>query len=121
MIKSSKLTCVNYSRYESESMINHYLLSSSLDLDQYEMITMREYRTISPQDLMLGDKIGEGQFGDVHSGFLYPSVRLRSLFINSVIIKICLWRCYLMKGRIYSVQLECKPLLAFNSQQAMCH
>lgn len=39
---------------------------------------MREYRSIPPQDLMLGDKIGEGQFGDVHSGYLYPKVLLHS-------------------------------------------
>jgi hypothetical protein len=38
---------------------------------------MREYRTIAPQDLLLGEKIGEGQFGDVHTGFLYPKVRGR--------------------------------------------
>ena len=36
---------------------------------------MKVYRTIAPQDLFLGDKIGEGQFGDVHNGFLYPKVR----------------------------------------------
>lgn len=35
---------------------------------------MREYRSIPPHDLLLGEKIGEGQFGDVHSGFLYPKV-----------------------------------------------
>ena len=44
------------------------------ELEQYEVVAMREYRTIPPQDLLLGEKIGEGQFGDVHNGFLYPKV-----------------------------------------------
>ena len=43
-------------------------------MDPYEVVAMRDYRTIAPQDLMLGEKIGEGQFGDVHNGFLYPKV-----------------------------------------------
>ncbi len=30
--------------------------------------------TISSRDMLLGDKIGEGQFGDVHKGVLYPNV-----------------------------------------------
>lgn len=45
-----------------------------LELESYEVVAMREYRTIPPQDLVLGEKIGEGQFGDVHNGYLYPKV-----------------------------------------------
>ena len=44
------------------------------EIDPYEVVAMREYRTIPPQDLLLGEKIGEGQFGDVHNGYLYPKV-----------------------------------------------
>ncbi len=29
---------------------------------------------LSPRDIVLGDKIGEGQFGDVHKGVLHPNV-----------------------------------------------
>ena len=32
-------------------------------------------RPLSPGDIMLQDRIGEGQFGDVHKGILYPDVR----------------------------------------------
>ena len=31
-------------------------------------------RPLSPRDVMLGERIGEGQFGDVHTGVLYPDV-----------------------------------------------
>ena len=31
-------------------------------------------RPLSPKDIILGDRIGEGQFGDVHTGILYPDV-----------------------------------------------
>ena len=44
------------------------------DTDMYEVLPMKGYRTIAPQDLSLREKIGEGQFGDVHNGFLYPGV-----------------------------------------------
>ena len=43
--------------------------------DQYEVLPMKAYRTIAPHDLFLSEKIGEGQFGDVHNGFLFPKVR----------------------------------------------
>lgn len=33
-------------------------------------------RSFSEDDVELLDKIGEGQFGDVHKGVLYPDVRL---------------------------------------------
>lgn len=52
-------------------------------MDQYEVVSMREYRTIPPQDLMLGERIGEGQFGDVHSGLLYPKVGVYRLYITT--------------------------------------
>ena len=31
-------------------------------------------RAISPREVMLEERIGEGQFGDVHKGTLYPGV-----------------------------------------------
>ena len=31
-------------------------------------------RPLSPQDIRLTERIGEGQFGDVHKGVLYPDV-----------------------------------------------
>ena len=31
-------------------------------------------RPLSPKDIILGDRIGEGQFGDVHTGILYPDM-----------------------------------------------
>ena len=33
-------------------------------------------RPLSPRDVLLGERIGEGQFGDVHTGVLYPDVSL---------------------------------------------
>lgn len=36
-------------------------------------------RSFSEDDVELLDKIGEGQFGDVHKGVLYPDVRCVSV------------------------------------------
>ena len=39
-------------------------------------------RPIQPREVVLEERIGEGQFGDVHKGILYPDVSgcgLRSL------------------------------------------
>lgn len=33
-------------------------------------------RPLSPRDVLLGERIGEGQFGDVHTGVLYPDVSI---------------------------------------------
>ena len=33
-------------------------------------------KAIGPREVLLGDKIGEGQFGDVHKGILYPDVSM---------------------------------------------
>lgn len=30
--------------------------------------------TILPKDVQVGERIGEGQFGDVHKGVLFPQV-----------------------------------------------
>ena len=30
--------------------------------------------SLSPRDVTLEERIGEGQFGDVHKGLLYPGV-----------------------------------------------
>ena len=40
-------------------------------------------RPLSPKDIILGDRIGEGQFGDVHTGILYPDVSL--VYLSRVI------------------------------------
>ena len=33
-------------------------------------------RPLSPTDIMLTERLGEGQFGDVHKGLLYPDVSI---------------------------------------------
>ena len=30
--------------------------------------------TVQPKDVIVGERIGEGQFGDVHKGILFPQV-----------------------------------------------
>lgn len=60
------------------------------------MVAMREYRTIAPQDLMLGEKIGEGQFGDVHNGFLYPKVHSRHLLQTKAGLYFIAFVCFLL-------------------------
>lgn len=45
-------------------------------------------RPLSPQDIRLTERIGEGQFGDVHKGVLYPDV---SDYIG----------CYIMCGWVH--------------------
>lgn len=43
---------------------------------------------ISPRDIVLGDKIGEGQFGDVHKGVLHPNVSLLYIIVLALYITI---------------------------------
>ena len=45
-------------------------------------------RPLSPTDIMLTERLGEGQFGDVHKGILYPDVSIMlclSVFINVIL------------------------------------
>lgn len=43
-------------------------------------------RPLSPHDIILTERLGEGQFGDVHKGILYPDVRLLSIVMIIIII-----------------------------------
>ena len=44
-------------------------------------------RPLSPGDIVLQDRIGEGQFGDVHKGILYPDVSVLVLVFAHYFIR----------------------------------
>lgn len=43
-------------------------------------------RPLSPHDIVLTERIGEGQFGDVHKGILYPNVRQHTDIIGGCLM-----------------------------------
>ena len=42
-------------------------------------------RPLSPQDIALTERIGEGQFGDVHKGVLYQDVSIYYIYCITIL------------------------------------